>query len=118
MGYLDRELRRGLNRALGTIIEDQVVSAVAPEAKKNLERNSQALGQAAASMARAVEDCSEEAAKKLKLCPECGKTSNADGFFCSECGAGLPEETLYDQMQANQPNCPGCGAAVGEDVKF
>lgn len=35
-------------------------------------------------------------------------------LYCTDCGARLPEMTLYDLYRSRHRCCPGCGVAVTE----
>ena len=37
-----------------------------------------------------------ETMRRCKLCPECGRANPAQDTHCADCGAVLPEKTLYD----------------------
>ena len=53
-----------------------------------------------------------ESMQRCKLCPECGRANPAQDTHCTDCGAVLPEKTLYDFYLSRHRCCPGCGVAV------
>ena len=53
-----------------------------------------------------------ETMRRRKICPECGRANCAREARCTECGAALPEQTLYDFYRSRHRCCPGCGVAV------
>ena len=62
-----------------------------------------------------------EAAKNMKICPECGEAAPADNMFCPSCGAKLPEMTVAQgavcsvcgrQNDVGTKFCAGCGAKL------
>ena len=53
-----------------------------------------------------------ETMRRRKICPECGRANCAQDTRCTECGAALPEKTLYDFYRSRHRCCPGCGVAV------
>ena len=53
-----------------------------------------------------------ETLRSRKICPECGRANSARDTRCTECGAALPEKTLYDLYRAHHRCCPSCGIAV------
>lgn len=53
-----------------------------------------------------------ETMRRCKLCPECGRANPAQDTHCTDCGAVLPEKTLYDFYLSRHRCCPGCGVAV------
>ena len=53
-----------------------------------------------------------ETMRRRKICPECGRANPAQDTRCTECGAALPEKTLYDFYRSRHRCCPGCGVAV------
>ena len=53
-----------------------------------------------------------ETMQRCKLCPECGRANPAQDTHCADCGAVLPEKTLYDFYLSRHRCCPGCGVAV------
>lgn len=59
-----------------------------------------------------------ETLRRRKVCPECGRANSADRTECADCGAPLPERTLYDFYRARHRCCPGCGVAVTDVAVF
>ena len=53
-----------------------------------------------------------ETLRGRKVCPVCGKANSAGQTDCADCGAALPENTLYDFYRSRHRCCPGCGVAV------
>lgn len=53
-----------------------------------------------------------ETMRGRKLCPECGRANSAGRTECIDCGAALPDKTLYDFYRSRHCCCPGCGVAV------
>ena len=37
-----------------------------------------------------------ETMRRRKICPNCGRANNSQETHCADCGAILPEKTLYD----------------------
>lgn len=118
MGFLDYSIRRGISRAVGTVVEDKILETVAPKAKENIAKNSADLNAAAAGLATAANQVTAQAAQNMKICPQCGEGTTADKKFCPSCGAALPEQTAYDQMQAQAAHCAACGEQLPDGVKF
>lgn len=113
MGLLDRSIKRGLSRALGTVVEDKILEAVAPKAKENIARNTAELNKTFTGVANAA----VQAAQSVKVCPGCGTPAAADQKFCPSCGSQLPEMTAYDQMSA-QRFCTSCGTEIPGEARF
>ena len=55
--------------------------------------------------------CGPETLRRRKICPSCGKANSADRTDCADCGARLPEMTLYD-FYRSPPLCCPCGGGV------
>ena len=53
-----------------------------------------------------------ETMRRCKPCAECGRANPAQDTHCADCGAVLPEKTLYDFYLSRHRCCPGCGVAV------
>ena len=51
--------------------------------------------------------CGPETLRRRKLCPNCGRANSADRTDCADCGARLPEMTLYDFYRSRHRCCPG-----------
>lgn len=122
MGFLDyglkRSISRGINRAIGTVVEDKILEAVAPNAKQNIAKNAQILNQTTEQLQYTVESYGIEASKSIKICSNCKEGAPVNMKFCPNCGAELPEITLYEQMMATQPQCSNCNTIVNENTKF
>ena len=120
MGFLERAIRRGVNDAVGKAVGNAVRQAVEPaaanlanQAANAIDQTSQNMQQvqrtsgldaAVSNLERSVQGYATEAAKNMKVCPNCSKPTTADKKFCPECGAKLPEQTV-----AQGAVCPGCG---------
>ena len=59
-----------------------------------------------------------ETMRLMKLCPGCGKANRAQDARCTDCGAALPETTLYDFYRARHRCCPDCGTAVTRVARY
>ena len=59
-----------------------------------------------------------ETLRLRKLCPACGRASCASRTVCADCGAALPEGTLYDFYLARHRCCPSCGLAVTDVARY
>ncbi len=53
-----------------------------------------------------------EVMRRRKVCTECGRANRVQDTHCTDCGAVLPEKTLYDFYRSRHRCCPGCGVAV------
>ncbi len=58
------------------------------------------------------------AAKKVKVCTDCGALCGAQECFCTECGARLPEKNLYQQSIKGKPRCESCGSLLGKAKNY
>ena len=56
--------------------------------------------------------------KQTKVCRVCGGTADAAQRYCSDCGAELPRETLFDLYKARHLYCPACDTVVASTVVF
>ncbi|QNL43527.1 zinc ribbon domain-containing protein [Oscillibacter hominis] len=118
MGLLDYSIRRGISRAVGTVVEDKILEMVAPKAKENIAKNQTELAAAAAGLANAANQATMQLAQNVKICPRCGERTTADKRFCPSCGAALPENTAYEQMRERHAFCAYCGTVLPDGVKF
>ena len=59
-----------------------------------------------------------EAMKRRKVCRVCGRGASAERKACPDCGAPLPNETLYDVYKAMHLYCPCCGEVVTDDAAY
>ena len=50
--------------------------------------------------------------------PVCGRANSADRTDCADCGARLPENTLYDFYRSRHRCCPSCGVAVTDVARY
>jgi len=62
--------------------------------------------------------CGPETLRRRKICPSCGRANSADRTDCADCGAVLPEKTLYDFYLSRHRCCPGCGVAVTNVARY
>ena len=62
--------------------------------------------------------CGPETLRRRKICPSCGRANSADRTDCADCGARLPEMTLYDLYRSRHRCCPGCGVAVTNVARY
>lgn len=62
--------------------------------------------------------CGPDTLRRRKICPSCGKANSADRTDCADCGARLPEMTLYDLYRSRHRCCPGCGVAVTDVARY
>ncbi len=131
MGFLDRAIRQAVSRGIGDAIGNAVKQAVEPTATDlanraaghidnaagNLNTEGQRQGSglegAFANLERSVGNYATEAAKNMKVCPNCEKPTAADKKFCPECGAALPEQTV-----AEGAVCTACGKQNTIGTKF
>ena len=126
MGFLERAIRRGVSdaagKAIGKAIEPTVTDLTnkaanaIDQATQNTEQQaarSSGLEGAMANLERSVQGYATEAAKNMKVCPNCNKPTTADKKFCPECGTQLPEQTV-----AQGAVCPSCGKQNAIGTKF
>ena len=126
MGFLERAIRRGVSdavgKAIGKVIEPTVTDLTnkaanaIDQAAQNTEQQvvrSSGLEGAMANLERSVQGYATEAAKNMKVCPNCNKPTTADKKFCPECGTQLPEQTV-----AQGAVCPSCGKQNVIGTKF
>ena len=129
MSFLDRSLRRGVARALGNAVSEVVRKAVEPTATTLANQAADSLNTAAgkqqetaasggfagamANLERSLQGYATEAAKNMKVCSNCNKSTTADKKFCPDCGTQLPEQTV-----AQSTVCPSCGKQNVIGTKF
>ena len=126
MGFLERAIRRGVSDAVGKAIGKAIEPTVTDltnkaanaidQAAQNTEQQvarSSGLEGAMANLERSVQGYATEAAKNMKVCPNCNKPTTADKKFCPECGTQLPEQTV-----AQGAVCPSCGKQNVIGTKF
>ena len=126
MGFLERAIRRGVSDAVGKAIGKAIEPTVTDLTNKaanaidqsvqNTEQQvarSSGLEGAMANLERSVQGYATEAAKNMKVCPNCNKPTTADKKFCPECGTKLPEQTV-----AQGAVCPSCGKQNAIGTKF
>ena len=126
MGFLERAIRRGVRDAVGkamvkaieptvTDLTNKAANAI-DQSVQNTEQQvarSSGLEGAMANLERSVQGYATEAAKNMKVCPNCNKPTTADKKFCPECGTQLPEQTV-----AQGAVCPNCGKQNAIGTKF
>ena len=56
--------------------------------------------------------------KQTKVCRVCGGTADAAQRYCSDCGAELPRETLFDLYKSHHLYCTKCGTVVASTSAF
>ena len=126
MSFLERAIRRGVSDAVGKAIGKAIEPTVTDltnkaanaidQAAQNTEQQvarSSGLEGAMANLERSVQGYATEAAKNMKVCPNCNKPTTADKKFCPECGTQLPEQTV-----AQGAVCPSCGKQNVIGTKF
>ena len=126
MGFLERAIRRGVSDAVGKAIGKAIEPTVTDltnkaanaidQAAQNTEQQvarSSGLEGAMANLERSVQGYATEAAKNMKVCPNCNKPTTADKKFCPECGTQLPEQTVVQGAV-----CPSCGKQNVIGTKF
>ena len=126
MGFLERAIRRGVSDAVGkamvkaieptvTDLTNKAANAI-DQAAQNTEQQvacSSGLEGAMTNLERSVRGYATEAAKNMKVCPNCNKPTTADKKFCPECGTQLPEQTV-----AQGAVCVKCGKQNAIGTKF
>lgn len=131
---LERAIRRGVSNAVGNAVGKAVQQAVEPKATEfankaagqidaatqhaaqqgeKTVRQASGLEDALSNLQRSVESYATEAAKNMKVCPNCQKTTSADKKFCPDCGARLPEGSV-----AQGAVCTSCGKQNVIGTKF
>jgi len=127
---IERSIKRGVSDAVGKAIGNAVTQAVEPKATElankaaahfdNAAQNTQQQAQrtsglegAFANLERSMTNYATEAAKNMKVCPNCNKATSADKKFCPDCGSALPEQTV-----AEGAVCTSCGAQNTIGTKF
>ena len=130
MGFLERAIRRGVSDAVGKAIGNAITQAVEPKATELANKTAAHLDSAAqntqqqaqrtsglegafANLERSMTNYATEAAKNMKVCPNCNKATSADRKFCPDCGSALPEQTV-----AEGAVCTSCGAQNTIGTKF
>ena len=127
---LGRAIRRGVSQGIGRAVGDAIGKAIEPTATDLANKAAGHIDNAAgnqnggetqgggfqgafANLERSVNNYATEAAKNMKVCPNCQKTTSADKKFCPDCGARLPEGSV-----AQGAVCPSCGKQNVIGTKF
>ncbi len=134
MGFLERAIRKGISEGIGKAVGDAIQKAVEPAATElankaadrfdtatqsvsqqtqQTARQSSGLEDALSNLKRSVEGYATEAAKSIKVCPDCQESCSASEKFCPHCGAQLPELTV-----AEGAVCSNCGKQNTVGMKF
>ena len=109
-------MNKASNQAANTMTNQTAQAAGTPGQPanpQNLQNSGAQFGGFFANLAGAAQGFANEAAKNMKLCPACGAPAALDKKFCSECGAGLPE-----QAAAQSSVCTNCGKQNDVGTKF
>ncbi len=127
MGFLERAIRRGISDAVGKAVQ----KAVEPKATELANRAADDIDRAVRSTARqtaqttagfegalgnlqrSMEGYATEAAKNMKICPDCEAVCTADKKFCPQCGTALSELTV-----AQGAVCTACGTQNTVGTQF
>ena len=56
--------------------------------------------------------------KQIKVCSQCGASETSDRYSCSQCGARLPNHTLYQQYRRMHRQCAVCDTVLAPGMKF
>lgn len=91
----------------------QAANQAASEAAGETAKAGEELGTGFARLAQTMENYANNAAKNMKICPNCENPASADTTFCPRCGAKLPELTLGQGAL-----CPSCGKQNTIGTKF
>ena len=127
---LERAIRRGVSQGIGRAVGDAIGKAIEPTATDLANKAAGHIDNAAgnqnggetkaggfqgafANLERSVNNYATEAAKNMKVCPNCEKPTTADKKFCPECGTALPEQTV-----AEGAVCTACGKQNAIGTKF
>ncbi len=131
MSFLKKMIKKGISEGIEKAVGDAVTKVVEPKATefankaaKHIEEATKpaaneakksfaGLEEAFSNLEKAAQGYATEAAKNMKICPECGKPAGAEMKFCQECGAKLPEKTV-----AEGALCPKCGTQNAIGTKF
>jgi len=131
MSFLKRAIQKGISEGIGKAVGEAVTKVVEPKAtelankaakeidkRTEMQRNEakeafSGLESAFADLEKAAKGYATEMGKNMKICPSCGKPSEADKIFCPECGTKLPEQTV-----AEGAVCTNCGKQNDIGTKF
>ena len=135
--FLERAVKRGIGRAVGSAVEKKAAEIVTPYATRTVNKATENLTEAANavntanaqsapaqadpaslnsalfSFQSAVQGYANEAAKNMQICPQCGEAAALDKKFCPSCGAKLPGQSV-----AQSAVCPACGCQNDVGTKF
>ncbi len=56
--------------------------------------------------------------QNIKICKHCGEMHNVCESKCCECGAELPEKTLYEIYLQRHRHCAKCNVVVNKGVHY
>ena len=56
--------------------------------------------------------------KKIRVCARCGASEPAERYICRQCGARLPDQTLFQRYQQLHRRCAVCDTVLTETMKF
>lgn len=56
--------------------------------------------------------------KRIKVCVRCGASEPSGRYSCRQCGARLPEQTLFQRYQQMHKKCPVCDTVLTAAMKF
>ena len=127
---LERAIRRGVSQGIGRAVGDAIGKAIEPTATDLANKAAGHIDNAAgnqnggetqgggfqgafANLERSVNNYATEAAKNMKVCPNCEKATTADKKFCPQCGTALPEQSV-----AEGAVCTSCGKQNALGTKF
>ena len=138
MNFLEKAIKNGISKGISNAVGNAVKQVVEPkateyankvageldQATQNISQQTQETAQQAekatsglegafANLQQSMENYATQAAKNMKVCPQCQTPSPADKTFCPNCGTKLPEETL-----AEGAVCPQCGKQNTIGTKF
>lgn len=60
----------------------------------------------------------EEVMKQTKVCVRCGAAQHRSRYVCIQCGAKLPQRTLFHLYQQSHRLCPVCDTVLTGWMKF
>ena len=130
MNFFEKLIKRTVSDAVTKTIGKTIEKAIEPTvtdlankaadamntAAKNAEtevKQSTGIESAMANLEQSVQNYATQAAKNMKICPQCQKPASADKKFCPKCGTQLPDETV-----AQGAVCSHCGKQNNIGTKF